>query len=214
MKKQVMIKTMSFVVMGAVVIFSFGQGCGKLSSIDGTSAADNSGAGTDTSAGGSTYVPNTQTLSLVYGKEILDHYSSCIGSGLPTDRALAMYDSKKGTISETGAVSTLTAPMLMAATSIAGEICEDLILKEKIAPRIFIGVNLSSPSLPAQNLLQDSMRRIARSCWSRNEDAVESQIVMSAINDSFSGADVTNKAHDAALFMCTAMLASLDSLVL
>ena len=151
---------------------------------------------------------------MVYGKQILDHYSSCLGSGKNSDRAIAMYQSKAGTISETGAVTTLTAPMLMAATSIAGEVCKDLIISEKVASRIFIGVNLDGTTLPDQDSLQDAMRRIARSCWSRDEDAKEGEIIMSAINSAFQGANAANTAHDAALFMCTSMLGALDSLVL
>lgn len=213
MNKQLMVRVASIVLSGGLIIVGLGQGCGKFtvnSMVDGGSGSENS----NTQEDDPTILPNTSTVALVYGKQILDQYSTCIGSGLPTDRTLAMYSSKAGTISETGAVSTLTAPMLMAATSIAGEVCEDLIAREKTAPRIFIGFNLSGSMLPATSSLQDAMRRIARSCWSRDEDPDEGQIIMDAVQTAFQGSTSVNTGHDAALFMCTSMLGALDSLVL
>jgi hypothetical protein len=212
-KKQLIARIASIVMTGAVIIVGLGQGCGKftaMSSDSSSGSAQNSEATSDDPG----IQPNTETVALVYGKQVLDHYSSCLGSGIPSDRTLGVYSSKAGTISETGAVSTLTAPMLMAATSIAGEVCEDLLTHEKTAPRIFIGVNLMSTTLPAQGPLQDAMRRIARSCWSRDEDPAEADIILGAVNSAFQGASGANIAHDAALFMCTSMLGSLDSLVL
>ena len=206
------------VALGTVtgMVFLLGQGCsGQFASVTGdsssSSTSSDAGAGAPT---GPVYNPNTQTLALVYGKQILDHYDSCIGSGTPTDRTLQMYSSKQGTVSANGNVSTLNGPMLMAATSIAGEICEDLILQEKTTPRIFIGFDFASMTLPTTGNLQDAIRRIARSCWSRNEDTTESQLLMNAVSSSFGTASEANKTHDAALFMCTTMLGSLDSLVL
>jgi hypothetical protein len=73
---------------------------------------------------------------------------------------------------------------------------------------------MSSTTMPATSSLQDAMRRIARSCWSRDEDPNEGQIIMDAVQSAFQGANGANTTHDAALFMCTSMLASLDSLIL
>jgi hypothetical protein len=103
--------------------------------------------------------------------------------------------------------------MLIAATSIAGEVCEDLINNEKKSPRLLIGWSLGRNVLPDQGVMLDAMRRIARSCWSRDEEQEESNIIMGAVQSSFQDAGA-NTAHDAALFMCTSMLGSLDSLVL
>jgi len=211
--KHLIARISSIVVAGAVIIVGLGQGCGKFTVV-GSDSAGNSAQNSDDSADDPAIQPNTSTVALVYGKQVLDHYSSCLGSGLPTDRTLAMYSSKAGTISETGAVSTLTAPMLMAATSIAGEVCKDLIEKEKSAARIFIGINLSGTTVPNQSSMQDAVRRIARSCWSRDEDPAEADIILGAVNSAFQGATGANTSHDAALFMCTSMLGALDSLVL
>lgn len=212
MNRKLIVRVTTALATGALLIVGLGQGCGKWDLA--SSGSSSSSSIISTAEDDPSILPNTTTVALVYGKQILDHYSSCLGSGLPSDRTLAMYTSKAGTISETGAVSTLTAPMLMAATSIAGEVCKDLIQAERTAPRIFVGFNMSGTSLPPQGALQDAMRRISRSCWSRDEDPVEAQIIMNAVNSAFSGASGANTTHDAALFMCTSMLGSLDSLVL
>ncbi len=207
MRKQLIARISTILVTGAVIIVGLGQGCGKFTVIGDESgnSAQNSGSSDDDPG----IKPNTSTVSLVYGKAALDHFSSCTGSGLPSDRTLAMYSSKVGTMSETGAVSTYTAPALMALTSLAGEVCKDLIENEKTAPRMFIGVDWAGMSLPADGTMQDAMRRLARSCWSRDEDPTESDIVMGGIQSAFS-----NTAHDSMLFMCTSMLSALDTLIL
>jgi hypothetical protein len=133
---------------------------------------------------------------------------------LQTHRILVFYYKKHSTLSETGSVATLTAPGLMAYASVAGEVCEDLLKNELNAPRMFIGFGFGQSSLPNQGALQDAMRRLALSCWSREEDAEEADIVMSSVNSAFQGANGPTTPHDAALFMCTSMAAALESMML
>jgi len=212
MRKKLIIKMATAIMGSALLITGLGQGCSQWSalSMDGSDGSSVSQSYENDPA----YKPGVATVALIYGKQGLDHFNACLGSGRPSERTLAMYNSKRGSISESGAVGTLTAPMLMAATSVAGEVCKDLIENEKTAPRIFMGVNFSSTSLPADGVIQNAMKRIARSCWSRDEDRVEAEIIMDSVRSVFSGANGPNTAHDAMLFMCTSMLGSLDSIVL
>jgi hypothetical protein len=209
------IQRLLIVLVGSVfLLIAFGQGCGKFIATSGSgSEASSATAAGSMDVGGIKYSPKTLTVSLVYSKQILSHFSSCLGSGAPSDRTLAMFDKKKGAISDTGSVTTLTSPMLVASSSIVGELCKDLINAEAVRPRIFVGFNFTAASLPGQTVIKDSMRRIARSCWGRDEDPVESEIIVNSVNTAFS-AGGANAAHDAALFMCTGMLSSLDALVL
>ncbi len=211
MRQRILIRIGAVLFSGALLIVGMGQGCGKLTAISdsGDSAANSSGSSSDDPS----IIPNTQTLALVYGKQVLDQFSNCIGAGIPTDRAIGMYEAKKGTISETGYATTVTAPMLMAVVSIAAEVCQDLIEQEKLAPRIFIGFDWSSNMLPADGSMQDAVRRIARSCWSRDEEQEEADLVLGNIKASYPAASV-NQSQEAALFMCTSMLSSLDAIVL
>ncbi|MEZ0391670.1 MAG: hypothetical protein ACAH59_05610 [Pseudobdellovibrionaceae bacterium] len=212
MTKKTIVRLTAALASGALIILGLGQGCGRWELVDMKSVG---GEFSLASEDDPTLLPDTKTVATVYSKQILDHYTTCLGSGLPSDRTLQMYAAKAGTVSETGAVKTVTAPMLMASASIAGEVCRDLIDAERSGtPRIFIGYNLTSTTLPADTALRDVLSRISRSCWSRDADSAEADIVLGALHSSFGNANAANTAHDAALFMCTSMLASLDTLVL
>jgi hypothetical protein len=210
--KKLAARISTIIVSGALIIVGLGQGCGKFTVMgDSSDSAQNSNSAEGDDPG---IKPNTQTIGLVYGKMALDQLTSCLGSGIPSDRTLAMYSSKESTLSETGSVATLTAPGLMAFASVAGEVCEDLLKNEANAPRMFIGFGFGQSSLPNQGALQDAMRRLALSCWSREEEQEEADIVMSSVNSAFQGATGPSTPHDAALFMCTSMAAALESMML
>lgn len=212
MRKKLLVRIGTIVFSGAVIIVGFGQGCGKFTAKSDSEEINGQDLAS-TNSDDPTIMPNTETLGLVYGKQIFDQYNTCIGSGIPTDRTIAMYSSKQGTVSETGQITTLTAPMLMAAASIAGEVCEDLILQEKMGQRIFVGFDFNSSNLPNDGLLEDAVRRISRSCWSRDEDPEEADLIINNLKAAFTSSS-TNASHDAALFMCTSMLGALDGIVL
>jgi hypothetical protein len=211
MKSRIVIRIGTVIFSGALLIIGMGQGCGKLTALSdsGDSVTNSSGSNDDDPS----ILPNTGTLALVYGKQVQDQFTNCIGSGLPSERLRTMYESKQGTVSETGYASTVTSPMLMAVTSIAAEVCQDLIIQERTAPRIFIGFNFASTILPADGSLQDAVRRIARSCWSRDEDPEEADLIIESLKTVYPVSSA-NQTEEAALFMCTSMLSSLDALVL
>ncbi len=203
----------SILVMGLVGII-FGHGCGQFST--------NQTSGTETSSSlvlntgpNDEFVPlqDTKTVGLVYSNQVLDHFLECSGAGQASDSTLAMWEQKKGSISELGGPTQVTAPMLMAITSIAGEVCHDIVEREKTSPRLFVGVNLAQAALPSDNVLGDAVRRLSRSCWQRNETDEERAYLVNQLVTGFQGGDAANSQR-AMLFLCTAMLSSLDSLVL
>lgn len=205
------VKQAVFLVMLSLAIgISLGQGCARpFQSLDSNSSTFNM-----SSILPEEYIPdpNAPTLSVVYNKQVLDHMVSCSGVGIPSDATQATWASKRGAISIDGTVLTITAPMLMAVTTIAGDVCRDLIDQEKISPRLFLGVNWASTMLPSDAILNDSVRGLALSCWQRSEEEVERQTILDAVKSQFSGASINNS--DAFLFLCTSMLASLDTLIL
>lgn len=207
----------SFAIAILVTLFSvtiatgFGQGCAQ------SKKATTSSNGDDGSAdlGGTPEYqidPNSVTLSMVYNKQVLDHMVSCSGLGVASDNTLATWSSKRGAVSIDGTVVTITAPMLMAVTTIAGDVCQDLINLEKTEPRLFNGVNWSAIALPDNTTINNSIRSIALSCWQRAETAEENQIITDALYSEF-GSGTINPS-DAYLFLCTSMLSSLDTLTL
>ena len=156
--------------------------------------------------------PNKPSFSLVYGKQVLDHYNSCLGYGAVSSRTSARWEEKKGTISENGKVKSLTAPMLVAATSIAGEVCKDLVDIEKQTPRLMLGVNFLSQDLPTSNSIKTAIRRLSRSCWARDEDPLEAQLIEDSLYQNFGTTSEASKAEKSMLYLCTAMLSSLDTI--
>ncbi len=207
------------VIIGGLVL-SIGNGCSQSlnSASSGVSAnngaTDNSGSAQSDSA--STDIPiinGAKTVSIAYSKQIVDQLSSCVGLAQPSDATLAMYEQKKGAVSTYGYANTVTSPMMMAVTSIAGEICNDLINQEvKTGARIFSGFDMSSNNLPNTSLISDSISRMALSCWQRRETSVERELVLNMVQASVVATE-NSAARKSALLVCTSMLSSLDSLL-
>jgi hypothetical protein len=120
-------------------------------------------------------------------------------------------------ISETGAAKTVTAPMWMAITSLSAEVCRVLVNQEAAtnpasSRRFFGRVNFTQGT----NVLtvddgNDIIRRMARSFWGRNETPLERIAILSEFNKSFSGSADSAETNRAMVFLCTAMLSSLES---
>ncbi len=206
-----------FAVIIGGVILSVGNGCSKSFSTSGgsTSSSNDSETGSTSTGSGSDIpvIPGARTVSIVYSKQVVDQLSSCSGLATPSDATLAMYEAKKGAISTYGAANTVTSPMMMAVTSIAGEICNDLINQEiKSGPRLFMGFDMAASALPNNSQLSDSITRMALSCWQRNESSSERQLILDMVNSSV-GVTEMNAGRKSALMICTSMLSSLDALL-
>lgn len=217
-------KNMSLLVLIVIIggaVLSIGNGCSQsLNSASsgvgssGGSSADNTGtAQSDTESTDIPIINGAKTVSIAYSKQIVDQLSSCVGLAQPSDATLAMYEQKKGAVSTYGYANTVTSPMMMAVTSIAGEICNDLINQEvKTGARIFSGFDMSSNNLPNASLISDSISRMALSCWQRRETSVERELVLNMVQSSVVTTEAS-AARKSALLVCTSMLSSLDSLL-
>lgn len=201
-----------FILSASIAIgITLGQGCAK-SFYKSPSSGTTNNSSTSANIEATTLDPNVATLGVIYNKQVLDHFVSCSGLGVASDETQATWSSKKGAISIDGTVTSITAPMLMAVTTIAGDVCRDIISQEKQNPRLFPGVNWAAAALPSDATLGDSIRGLALSCWQRPEDDQEKQILFDSIKSQFTGASVTP--DDVYLFLCTTMLSSLDTLTL
>lgn len=216
MKMNRRISSIIFVVIsGAAVTAFIGNGCAKqLSSEDGASMASTSVA--PSCAGGpaeAPFVSGVKTVSLVYANQVLDHFMSCLGLAKASDLTLQTYENKKGAISTYGAYNTITPPMMMAITSIVGEVCNDLIAQEVSAgTRLFQSFNFAANALPSDAALKDAVTRMALSCWQRQDENTERQEILDMVYKNI-GATEAQGSRKAALMICTAMLSSLDALL-
>lgn len=153
-------------------------------------------------------VLNEKTVSTVYAKQTLDNMLSCLGVEFASEESTRVYENIKQSISERGNAKELTAPMLMGLTSLAGQVCTELVEKEKSEKRIFVGYDFSGNTVGDRDI-EDSITRLARSCWLRNETNEERSAILDAINQGFPG---NSSVENMAIFACTAVVASFDSL--
>lgn len=203
------------VVVGGVVL-SVGNGCSKsftTTSVTGDGTNNAAGTGGTTPTDGVPVIPGAKTVSLVYSKQVVDQLAACSGLATPSGATMQMYEAKKGAISTYGTANTVTAPMMMAVASIAGEICNDLINQEVSSgqQRLFVGYNMSSNAVPSSAVIQDSVTRLSLSCWNRMPSQNENDLIMGMIGSSVNAEN--SAARKTALMVCTSMLSSLDALL-
>lgn len=206
----------SLVILSGLFIVTLGNGCGKDFKIqDGTIRLDSgtSDSASSTDEDGEIINPNTKTVSLVSSNQTLSHLSTCLGVKTPSAETVALYEAKKGAISVSGAAKTVTPPMMMAITNIAGEICNDLINQEVASgERMFVGINMSANQLPSSSDLQNAISRLALSCWNRYETSDEKQVLLDLVSSSVSPTE-NMASRKASLLLCTSVASSLDALM-
>jgi len=159
-------------------------------------------------------IPGSKTASLVGTTNIVQHFAACTGLESISQLTQGVYADKKSSIGTYGAVTSITAPYLMAVHSIAGEVCNDIIDQEIAkGSRIFAGWNLASNSLPSDSQLANAAVNISLSCWQDREISEEEKsLVISSIVSSV-GSSEAGASRKAAIMMCTSMLASLNALL-
>lgn len=200
----------------AGITLMIGHGCSGFQSATGFGSTALSLGSTGGTGGGPGFVakPGVPTASVVYAKSALDSMVACTGIESPSEATLLEYEKRKGSFTEYGYATEVTAPMIMAVTSMAGEVCRDLVKKEKAmssdARRVFKSFNFAQgPAALASGDIADATRRLARLCWSRDESQEEMQIFDSEIKSAYTGTLATDT-EKAALALCTGVLGSLE----
>ncbi len=205
-----------FAVLTGGVILSVGNGCSKSFSTGSSAGSSTNNTAGAAMGGGNSDIPiieGARTVSIVYSKQVVDQLSSCSGLASPSGATMNMYEQKKGSISTYGTANTVTGPAMMAITSIAGEICNDLINQEIAnGARLFVGFDMAANAAPNTSLVADAITRMSLSCWQRRESSGEKQTITELINSSV-GATEANGTRKAALMICTSMLSSLSALL-
>lgn len=159
-------------------------------------------------------IPGAKTASLVGTTNIVHHYSACTGLETISQLTQGVYEDKKSSIGTYGAVTSITAPYLMAVHSIAGEVCNDVIDQEIASgARIFAGWNLAANTVPSDSQLADAATNLSLSCWQDYEiSAEEKSIIINSIVQSV-GSGEAGASRKSAVMLCTSMLASLNALL-
>ncbi len=134
----------------------------------------------------------------------------------PSNRTMNTYGTQGTKISETGASNTVTAPMWVAITTVASEVCNDLVNQEKALPandrRFFTSIDFTKGfNMMSAQAKEDSIRRLARNLWARNESGQEKILIRAAVDEAFSGSTAAADTDKAAFFICTTMLSSMKA---
>ena len=212
-----------FLLVSAVVLVAVGNGCSKRFDFSSNSSSSNGGNSPLSVVEPEDYVAGSKVASVVYAKQALNQLTSCVGLGIPTENTFRVYKSKEGSISANGDTASLTAPMLLALANVAGEVCDDLIdqeigsLGDGVAttnPRFFVDWQLALNQKASPGVVNATISRFANTCWNKSIESFELQQVEDLVNS----VQVTTQAGEIAqrrqaLLLCTAMLASLNTIL-
>lgn len=168
----------------------------------------------ETGGGGMTPVQDTKVVGVVNSENLLITMQNETGvKNLKTASIKNMITAQIGKVPDKGSAESVTAPMWLAVTTVAGEVCQQLITEEiaLTTKRIFTGVNFGA-SLTSSAVVDDVIRRMARNFWSRNETPAEHDLIRGDLNQVFPPASASaTQTNNSMLYLCTVMLASLDA---
>lgn len=158
--------------------------------------------------------PGVQTATVVSANRALMDLVSCTGIKQPSLRSKSMWENKTGQFSIEGRANSISSPMLMAHAAVAAEICLDLIEIESALNqtdrRIFTQIDFNqSAAAQSVSALSDGIRRLARSCWGRNETTEEHELIVTAATGGFDSGD---SAESQMIFLCASMLSSVSAI--
>ena len=191
-------------------------GTGIDGTIPGSSAIDSAGA-------------DLKPMSVNYSENLFSSMQNQLGLATPSAKTVAAFTAGKGQLSAKGPfnnVDTVNQPMWGAITTISGEFCLDSINAEKAkaigtaaapGPRSFfnqIDFTRAPASIP-DTVSADVVRRLALAVWGRPETAAELAQIRTALAavialPPVTGSSAATQSENSMLFVCTAMLASLD----
>jgi hypothetical protein len=135
------------------------------------------------------------------------------------------YDARTGSLADNDNLASVNAPLQMATTSLAGEVCNSLLTREQglaaNARQFFSQVdfnrNLAGNTTAAYTLAIENM---ARSFWGRALTADETQVLNQFYNEfstefsaGLSAADQVRLTRKLYLSACSAMLSSFDAMI-
>ncbi|MEK7357204.1 MAG: hypothetical protein AAB250_12195 [Bdellovibrionota bacterium] len=194
------------------------QNCGPgiLNSSTQSSTDGGAGPGTFTTTGdGVTEIIDSKTVGISYSENTFSSMQNQTGVTAPSTNTRNAVTAQFTKLPETGRSDSVTAPMWVSITTVAGELCTDLVTQERglaAAQRRFYGqINFTTgPESITAGAKDDVIRRLARSFWARNETPQEKALILSALNGQFTST-VAADTNNAAMFVCTAMLSSLDA---
>ncbi|MFK8137944.1 MAG: hypothetical protein AB8E15_06270 [Bdellovibrionales bacterium] len=201
------IKIVSLLMFSGAMMLGFGHACSQYH-------ADGSG-NLDVFAAEDIIFYGEKTVSVVSARQVLDNYTECLqirDDELSND-VVSTFNNTKASLAIKGEAGEVNGPMMMALTSLSGALCDNVIRTEEILDSsnrgFFKEIDFDRDQWQEEAMV-NSMRRLSRSCWRRNEDPEERDRILNEIVNTYGNSP---DPRTASLFMCTAILASADAFV-
>lgn len=167
---------------------------------------------------------DTKPTTLTYSENIIPSIQTLLGIS-PADldgAARTARDSARQKSTENGATAALNAPFLTALTNYSGELCRLFVAKEvaqtNIADRRVTSMIdfTKDPSNISEAAKDNVIQGFARLGWSREASVIELATIKTALNEAFIVAPAAGKTPQqqteaAAIYLCVAVMASIDS---
>lgn len=162
--------------------------------------------------------PKKSPFAMMTAKQTYKTFLNVTGQeGAQTTTQLSEYDARFSSLSSNDRLSSINAPLQMAAVSLAGEVCNGLVTKETAAAasarRFFSQVDFTKPvSGNSQAAFSATVQVMANSFWGRSPTSDEASLLNQFYNE-FSATAGTNTAGTRNLYLatCAAMLGSYDT---
>lgn len=161
---------------------------------------------------GATYKASTNKVEAVTSqRQFFPSIKKCLGlaDSEVSSASQTAFTQASPSLPPTGNVQDLSAPMMMSVLKVAGELCNDLIKKEKNLSQktFFTDFNLSGSTPNSSPNLSSTVQVFANRCWGRAATTDE----VSIITKSMATLNLTNSSA-AALYLCSAAIGSIQPL--
>lgn len=160
--------------------------------------------------------------SLLNAEQALSSMINVTGLGATNTNINNEYNIRNSSFAVTSGLSKINAPMLLSATSLAGEVCNSLITKERplatSARSYFQSVNFAAGPAQINDASYDStVLQLTQKFWGRNPSPEELQILADFRSEHMAALTAAERAATTQtgifyLSLCSSLLSSFDSL--
>jgi len=169
--------------------------------------------------------PKRSPYTLMTSHQLFQSMLNVTGqSGSASGNQKAEYNARTGALADNDRLTSINAPLQMAATSLAGEVCIGLIAQEEALTmplrRVLASVDFTqAPSQNGGAKFVDVVNKMANSFWGRDPKSTELQLLNEYYADFVAGipeGQVTQASQTRALYLglCSAMLSSFDAMTM
>lgn len=206
------VKVLSIISLSVILLAM--QNCGEFHSMQDSDFSESLLDSTDLS-GDDQRTP----FQMLSKKQLLSSVVTATGVTQADSTLVATSRSLSPILSEKSDLGKYNPPRGMTYANIAGDACRQLIAQEKSEKNkrlIRYGLPVNANDITNQEI-EETIRSFARSFWSRNETPEELQIIKDGLSEFENVREVASlneqtRAERQTLYLCTAMLSSLDAI--